>query len=366
LYIDEVVSITKLFFYLPGLGFLTSIVVELPSPIGLRFWWNFGSMLGILIVVQLLTGWLLTFYYVNRIELRFTRVWLLHIESWNGRLLHWIHINGASFIFFIVYLHALKGIHFQSWKTNKAVWLTGFIILVFLMGAAFLGYVLPFGQISLWGATVITNLLRVISVKLVIWIWGGYRVNSLTLNLFFTLHYLLPIVIMMIMFSHLWCLHYNGRTHMRVKRQFWPLYVWKDGLNVVLIVWLLWWTLIYTYMTADVENFIFANPAISPLHIKPEWYFLTYYAILRRIPNKLLGVIIFALRLFILALLVFNNSLFLNFYSPCWGGWTRLFVILNIILIMIGGAPVETPYLEVGQLFTVWYFLWFVFLLVFN
>jgi len=347
---------------LPGIRFLSGMVIELPSPLGLSVWWNLGSMLGILIVVQLLTGWLLTLYYVNRVDLSFIRVWLLHIESWNGRVLHWVHINGASFIFFFVYAHVLKGIHFQSWKTNKIVWLTGFVILVLLMGAAFLGYVLPFGQISLWGATVITNLLRVVRVKLVIWIWGGYSVNSLTLNLFFTLHYLLPFVIIVFVIGHLWCLHYNGRTHVSLKRHFWPLYIWKDLLNVVLIMMLLWWTIIFTYLTSDAENFLFANPTIRPLHIKPEWYFLTYYAILRRIPNKTLGVILFALRLFMLALIVFNNFLEISYYYPMWRVWTRLFVVFNLVLIIIGGAPVETPFLELGQLFSVLYFMWFSFL----
>jgi len=313
-------------------------------------------------LIQLLSGWFLTFYYVNSIEIRFNSVWLLHIESWNGRVLHWVHINIASFIFMFGYLHVLKGIYIQRWKTNKIVWLTGFFILVFLMGAAFLGYVLPFGQISLWGATVITNLLRVIRINLVIWIWGGYSVNSLTLNLFFTLHYLLPFVIIVLLVGHLWCLHYNGSTHVRVKTQFWPFYVWKDMLNVIIIIGLLWWVIVFTYLTADAENFILANPAIRPLHIKPEWYFLTYYAILRRIPNKPLGVIIFALRLFILAFIVLNTELSLRFYYPVWGLWVRLFVILNVVLILVGGAPVETPFLETGQVFTVIYFMWFLFL----
>jgi len=338
---------------------VTGIVIELPSPLGLRIWWNLGSMLGILIVFQLVSGWILTLYYVNRRELSFISVWLLHMESWNGRILHWIHINGASFIFLFAYLHILKGIHFQRWKTNKLVWLTGFVMFVLLIGAAFLGYVLPFGQISLWGATVITNLLRVVSVKLVIWIWGGYSVNSLTLNLFFTLHYLLPFVIIITMMGHLWCLHYNGRTHFSVKRQFWPAYVWKDLFNLLVIIGLLWWTIVYTYLTADAENFLFANPVIRPLHIKPEWYFLTYYAVLRSIPNKPLGVIMFALRLFMLAFIGFNTNLSNRFYLPIWRSWSSLFVIINVILMLIGGSPVETPYLEVGQFFRFLYFSWF-------
>lgn len=307
-----------------------------------------------------MTGWLLTFYYINSTELRFTRVWLLHLERWNGSLIHWVHINTASFIFFVVYLHFLKGLHFQRWKTNKSVWLRGFIILVMLIAAAFLGYVLPFGQIRLWGATVITNLLRVLRVKLVIWIWGGYSVNSLTLNLFFTLHYLLPLLILVMIMAHLWLLHYNGRTHLSIKYQFWPVYVWKDGLNLLIMGIIIWWTLLFTYLTADVENFMFANPSVSPLHIKPEWYFLTYYAILRSIPNKPLGVFIFAIRLFVFCGLLLRNSLEINYYLPLWRRWISLFVRINLVLLMVGGSPVETPYLELGQVFTLGYFLWFI------
>ena len=357
---EEIKIIVFLLKQLPIMRFISGIVVSLASPRGLSLWWNLGSLLGILIIAQILTGWLLTLYYINRLDLRFVSVWLLHLERWNGRVLHWVHINVASFIFFFVYLHVLKGIHFQRWKTNKIVWRSGFVILVLLIGAAFLGYVLPFGQMRLWGATVITNLLRVVRVSLVVWIWGGYRVNTLTLNLFFTLHYLLPFLILILVIRHLWLLHFGGSTHFSLKGQFWPVYMWKDRLNLILIMFILWWILVYSYITADVENFILANPSIRPLHIKPEWYFLTYYAILRSIPNKSLGVFLFALRLFMLMFIVLNSKFTLSFYYPSWRFWTSYFIILNFILMLVGGSPVETPFLELGQVFSLSYFFWFV------
>jgi len=175
----------KVWSSLPVVSMITGSLIFLRTPVAIRYWWNLGSLLGILMVIQIFTGWMLTFFYCNESTLRFDSVWSMHLESWNGRLLHLVHLNFASFIFLIAYFHLLKGLYFQRWKTNKRVWLSGLVILVLLMGISFLGYVLPFGQMSLWGATVITNLISVIRKRLVIWIWGGYSVNSMTLKFFF-------------------------------------------------------------------------------------------------------------------------------------------------------------------------------------
>jgi len=338
---------------------MSDLVMYLITPIGIRYWWNLGSLLGIIIVIQILTGWLLTLFYVRRWQLSFDSVWLIHLERWNGNLVHLIHLNFASFIFLVLYFHMLKGVYYQSWKTNKLVWVTGLILMVLIMAVAFLGYVLPTGQMSLWGATVITNLISVIRKKLVIWIWGGYSVNQMTLGFFYTLHYILPFVVLFVVIAHLIVLHIFGRTTFGLKTHFWPYFAVKDIMNVIVLLFFVWWTLKYSYYTSDPDNFIKANPSVSPLHIKPEWYFLQYYAILRSIPNKVVGVVFFALSLLIFGLLVLNKGLFSRYWFPVWRLRVSTFVRINLLLIMVGGKPVEYPFLELGQVLTFLYFVWF-------
>lgn len=343
---------------LPLVSSVRQIVIYLPTPIAISYWWNLGSLIGILIIIQIISGWILTLFYNNVWSLRFDSVWSIHLDSWNGRLIHWIHLNFSSFIFLILYLHLLKGLYFQRWKTNKLVWIRGFVLIVLIMGARFLGYVLPAGQISLWGATVITNLISVIRPKLVVWIWAGFSVNQITLGFFFTLHYTLPFVVLFLVVVHLIRLHTFGRTNFSLKGHFWPYFVNKDLLNLVVVLFFLWCRLKLTYYTSDPDNFIKANPSNSPLHIKPEWYFLQFYAILRRIPNKTLGVIIFAIRLVVYPLITLNRQKFSTYWFPIWRFNVRTFVTINLLLVIIGGKPVEYPFLEIGQILTVIYFIW--------
>lgn len=305
----------------------------------------------------------MTFFYINNRELSFRSLWQAHLDFEHAPFLHWIHINFASFIFLIIYLHLLKGLFYQSWKFNKLVWLRGILILILVIATAFLGYVLPWAQISLWAATVITNLLRVISVNLVIWVWGGYRVNRVTLSLFFTLHYLLPIILIILILGHLVLLHNSGRltnSASLIKIPFTPLYLFKDLLNLIMLLIFFNWTIINTYLTRDIENFALANPIRRPIHIQPEWYFLQYYAILRSIPNKVLGILFFTLRLFFFIFLTTNNFISNDTYLPSWGRWIRVFVGTNLLLILLGASPVEPPYLIIGQILTTIYFIWFI------
>jgi len=341
---------------------------RLPAPNSLRVWWNLGSFLGIMIVVQILRGWFLTLFYWNSREISFISIWEAHLDFNHASFLHWIHINFASFIFLIIYLHLLKGLFYQSWKINKLVWIRGVVILILVIATAFLGYVLPWAQISLWAATVITNLLSVISRNLVIWVWGGYSVNSVTLSLFFTLHYLLPIILIVLILIHLLLLHGSGRISSvtsSIKMSFSPLYLFKDALNLVFLSIFFCWVMTRTYYRSDVENFALANPIRRPIHIQPEWYFLQYYAILRRIPNKVLGIIFFVLRLIFFIFLTFNSFKRVEFYLPFWNNLIRVFLIVNILLILLGASPVEPPYLIMGQILTSIYFFWFFLLFIF-
>jgi len=334
------------------------MLTYLPSPVGISYWFNLGSLLGIIVMIQIISGWLLTLMYTNHSEISFDRIWLLHLERWNGRLIHLIHINFSSFIFIVIYLHVVKGLYVQRWKLNKVVWLSGFVLLVLIMAVSFFGYVLPFGQMSLWGATVITNLISVISTKLVIFVWGGYSVTSLTLKVFFTLHFILPHVILLILVGHLMCLHTKGSSHFTIKESFWPIFVIKDLLNMVAIIIIMWWCIKIRYYFADAENFLKANPMLSPIHIKPEWYFLQYYAVLRSIPNKTIGVILFALSLFILAMLRFREIMQNSAWRPWWRLRVSVFVVINILLVLCGNSPVQEPFLTASQILTFLYFVW--------
>jgi ubiquinol-cytochrome c reductase cytochrome b subunit len=337
------------------------MLIYLPRPVGLRYWFNLGSLLGIVVVIQIVSGWLITLIYTNHRDISFDRIWLLHLERWNGSLIHLIHINFSSFIFIIMYLHVVKGLYVQRWKFNKTVWLSGFVLFIIIMGISFVGYVLPFGQISLWGATVITNLISVISTKLVIFVWGGYSVTSLTLKVFFTLHFILPHVLLLILVGHLILLHTKGSSHFRTKESFWPIFVIKDLLNIVAIIIIMWWCIKIRYYFADAENFLKANPMLSPLHIKPEWYFLQYYAVLRSIPNKTVGVILFALRLVRLAMLRFRERMQNSVWSPWWSLRVSVFVVINILLVLCGNSPVQEPYFTASQILTLLYFMWVLF-----
>ena len=280
-----------------------------------------------------------------------------------GYLLRWFHLNGASFFFFVIYLHILRGLLFHSFRL-KNVWWRGTTIYLILIIIAFLGYVLPWGQISLWGATVITNLFRtipIIGTLFVTWLWGGFRVDQPTLRCFYSLHYLLPIVLILLIVVHIMLLHHTGSTSMTIdhsfinKIKFHPFFIYKDAINLGFLFLFFSIILIAPYYLGDRENFIPANPLASPVHIKPEWYFLWAYAILRSIPNKLGGVIalVIALRFFyLLSFFVFYTPPKIDTTSLTWARFCTVIILLT----WLGGNPVEYPYILLGQIITLNYF----------
>lgn len=345
-------------------------LVDLPAPINISVWWNFGSLLGLCLIIQILTGLFLAIHYTADVNIAFNRVNHICRDVNYGWLLRTLHANGASFFFICIYLHIGRGIYYNSYLFTPT-WLVGVIILFLVIGTAFIGYVLPWGQISFWGATVITNLLSAIpylGIDLVQWVWGGFAVDNATLTRFFTFHFILPFIVLAITIIHLLFLHQTGSNNPIGlnsnidKIPFHPYFSFKDIVGfIVIIMLLIILTLINPYLLGDPDNFIPANPLVTPIHIQPEWYFLFAYAILRSIPNKLGGVIALVLSIAILAILPFYHlSKFrgIQFY-PINQILFWSIVITVILLTWIGARPVEDPYIIVGQILTVVYFLYY-------
>nr|QNE85993.1 cytochrome b [Isoptena serricornis] len=346
-------------------------LVDLPAPVNISAWWNFGSLLGLCLGVQIVTGLFLAMHYTAHIDLAFTSVAHICRDVNYGWLLRTLHANGASFFFICLYLHTGRGMYYGSYMFMHT-WMVGVIILFLVMGTAFMGYVLPWGQMSFWGATVITNLLSAVpylGIDLVQWVWGGFAVDNATLTRFFTFHFVLPFIVAAAVMIHLLFLHQTGSNNpLGVnsdvdKIPFHPYFTFKDIVGfLVLIMILTLLTLLEPYMLGDPDNFTPANPLVTPVHIQPEWYFLFAYAILRSIPNKLGGVIALVLSIAILLILPFSNkSKFrgMQFYPINQIMFWSLLVIV-ILLTWIGARPVEDPYILVGQILTVLYFLYYI------
>lgn len=345
-------------------------LIDLPAPINISAWWNFGSLLGLCLIIQILTGLFLAIHYTADINLAFNRVNHICRDVNYGWLLRTLHANGASFFFICIYLHVGRGIYYGSYIFTPT-WIVGVIILFLVIGTAFIGYVLPWGQISFWGATVITNLLSAIpylGTDLVQWVWGGFAVDNATLTRFFTFHFILPFIVLAIVIIHLLFLHQTGSNNpIGVnsnidKIPFHPYFTFKDIVGfIIIIILLLILVLINPYLLGDPDNFIPANPLVTPIHIQPEWYFLFAYAILRSIPNKLGGVIALVISIAILIILPFYNiSKFQgNQFYPInqFIFWT--IVVIVILLTWIGARPVEDPYIIIGQLLTLAYFIYY-------
>nr|YP_003875519.1 cytochrome b [Ellipes minuta]ADD97007.1 cytochrome b oxidase [Ellipes minuta] len=346
-------------------------LIDLPAPINISMWWNFGSLLGLCLMIQILTGIFLAMHYAADVNLAFSSVIHICRDVNYGWLLRSIHANGASFFFICLYLHVGRGLYFGSYRYTHT-WLVGVLILFVVMGTAFLGYVLPWGQMSFWGATVITNLLSAIpylGTLLVQWIWGGFAVDNATLTRFFTLHFLLPFIIAALTIIHLFFLHQTGSNNplgvnsSTDKIPFHPYFSLKDSITFILMLFLLTaLSLVNPYLLGDPDNFTPANPLVTPVHIQPEWYFLFAYAILRSIPNKLGGVIALVLSIAILFIMPFYNSS--KFQSTQFYPvnqiilWTLMMTAL--LLTWIGARPVEDPYILTGQILTVIYFSLFI------
>jgi len=354
----------------PLLKIINGSLIDLPAPINLSIWWNFGSLLGLCLTIQILTGLFLAMHYTPHIDLAFASVSHITRDVNYGWLLRGLHANGGSWFFICLYLHAGRGIYYGSYIFIHT-WNIGVILIFLTMATAFLGYVLPWGQISFWGATVITNLLSAIpylGTELVQWLWGGFAVDNATLVRFFTFHFILPFTILALTIIHLLFLHETGSNNPlginsdRDKIPFHSYYTFKDVVGFVVLLFLLTILVMFSpQLLGDPENFIPANPLVTPVHIQPEWYFLFAYAILRSIPNKLGGVIALVLSIAILFILPFTHLG--KFRSTAFYPLRQIlfwnFVAFFFVLTWIGARPVEPPYVLIGQIFTVLYFRYF-------
>lgn len=354
----------------PVLKMINNALIDLPAPSNLSIWWNFGSLLGLCLGIQLVTGIFLAIHYTAHVALAFSSVIHISQDVNYGWLLRAFHANGASWFFICLYFHVGRGIYYASY-VNQHTWNIGVVLLFLTIGTAFLGYVLPWGQISFWGATVITNLLSAIPYVgkfLVEWVWGGFAVDNATLIRFFALHFLIPFVIAALTILHLLFLHETGSNNPlglnsdAEKVPFHSYYSFKDLVGFVVVLFLLSLLVLFApQMLTDPENFIPANPLVTPVHIQPEWYFLFAYAILRSIPNKLGGVIALVLSVGILFILPITHAG--KFRSTSFYPLSQIlfWIFLGIfrILTWIGACPVEAPYEQIGQVFTVSYFLYF-------
>nr|AUG59238.1 cytochrome b [Poecilia vivipara] len=358
----------------PLLKIANDALVDLPAPVNISAWWNFGSLLGLCLIAQILTGLFLAMHYTSDISMAFSSVAHICRDVNYGWLIRNMHANGASLFFVCIYLHIGRGLYYGSYL-YKETWNIGVILLLLVMMTAFVGYVLPWGQMSFWGATVITNLLSAVPYvgdTLVQWIWGGFSVDNATLTRFFTFHFLLPFIVAAATLVHLIFLHETGSNNPiglnsdADKISFHPYFSYKDLLGFIfLLTTLVALALFSPNLLGDPENFTPANPLVTPPHIKPEWYFLFAYAILRSIPNKLGGVLALLasiLVLMVIPLLHTSKQRSLTF-RPLTQLLFWLLVADVIILTWIGGMPVEHPFIIIGQIASFLYFFLFLFLI---
>lgn len=355
----------------PLIKVVNGALIDLPAPVNISIWWNYGSLLGLCLVIQTATGLFLAIHYTSRVDTAFVSVVHIIREVNYGWLIRTAHANGASIFFLFIYLHIGRGVYYGSYSIIET-WNIGVIIFLVTIATAFIGYVLPWGQIRFWGATVITNLFSAIpyvGTILVEWIWGGFAVDNPTLNRFFAFHFILPFVLIALAVVHILFLHQTGSNNPlgincdSDRIPFHKYYSIKDLLGFLIVIPLFLALLIFSpNLFTDPENFLIANPLTTPVHIQPEWYFLWVYAILRSIPNKLGGVVALALSLLILFTLPFTiirNKLRSAFYPIRQILFWRL-VRSWLILTWIGGRPVEDPYIIIGQVATVLYFAYYI------
>ena len=353
-------------------------LIDYPTPINLNYFYGFGSLAGIMLVIQILTGIFLAMHYTPHIELAFNSVEHIMRDVNNGWLMRYTHANGASFFFIVVYIHIFRGLYYGSYIIpREALWCSGVIIFILMMATAFMGYVLPWGQMSFWGATVITNLFSAIPIigkDIVDWLWGGFAVDNPTLNRFFSLHFTFPFLIIGAVLIHLILLHEVGSNNplgITLKTDnitFYPYFYTKDLFGLMILFLLFGIFIFYCPNTlGHPDNYIEANPMKTPLHIVPEWYFLPFYAILRSIPNKIGGVIAMFGSLIILLTIPFLNSseirstAFRPIFKVCY--W--LLVLSFFLLGWVGQCPVEYPYTEIGVISMIYYFFFFIIIIPF-
>jgi len=360
------------------LSFLSNHILSYPTPINLNYAWSFGSVAGVCLVIQIITGIFLAMHYVPHISLAFDSVEHIMRDVNYGWLIRYCHANGASVFFIVVYLHIFRGLYYGSYMHPRGwLWASGVLIFILMMATAFMGYVLPWGQMSFWGATVITNLFSAVPVYgglIVEWLWGGFSVDQATLNRFYSLHYLLPFIIAAVTMLHLCLLHkYGSNNPLGINTDitsvpFYPYFYVKDFFS--------FWVFLFGYlslvffapnMLGHPDNYIPANPMVTPAHIVPEWYFLPFYAILRSIPNKLGGVLAMfgAIAVWLLLPIINISSSRSNIFKPLTS-LNYWFIVSNFLILgWIGQQPVEYPFMEIGMFSTVLYFLLFLVIIPF-
>ena len=363
---------------LPIAGLVYSSFVVYPTPRNLNYWWTFGAVLSFMLGVQIITGIVLAMHYTPHVDFAFNSVEAIMRDVNYGWLLRYVHANGGSMFFFAAYIHMFRGMYYGSYKEPREVlWILGVILLLLMIATGFMGYVLPWGQMSYWAATVITNLFSAIPVvgeAIVTWLWGGFGVGNPTLNRFYSLHYLLPFVIAGVVVLHIWALHVVGQnnpTGIEPKTEqdtvaFTPYATAKDGFVLVAFCLLYAWLVFYTpdYLS-HADNYIPADYSVTPMHIVPEWYYLPFYAILRAIPNKLLGVAALGASIVILAFLPWLDTSRVRSgrYRPLFRQFFWVFVLVCIVLGWLGSKPPEGGYVLAARLLTVYYFAYFLIIL---
>ena len=365
---------------LPIFSFMNHELNEYPTPKNLSYWWNFGSLAGITLIIMIITGITLSMHYTAHVDHAFQSVERIMRDVNYGWLIRYIHMNGASFFFIVVYIHIFRGLYYGSYKTpRELLWILGVVILLLMMATAFMGYVLPWGQMSFWGATVITNLFSAIPLvgeSIVTWLWGGFSVDNATLNRFFSLHFLLPFMIVGVVVLHIVALHRFGSNNPlgidtkgpQDQLPFHPYYTIKDlfGLSVFLTI--------FSFMVffqpnflGHPDNYIPANPLVTPAHIVPEWYFLPFYAILRAVPDKLGGVLMMFGAIAVLFILPWldRSPIRSGGFRPIFKIFFWVFVIDCVALTYLGAQPAEGIYVILSRVATAYYFIHFLVLLPF-
>ena len=363
---------------LPILRLAHDSFIDYPTPKNLNYWWTFGGILTFCLVTQIITGIILAMHYTPHVDFAFNSVEHIMRNVNYGWLIRYIHANGASMFFLAVYIHIFRGLYYGSYKAPREVlWILGVIIYLLMMAAAFMGYVLPWGQMSLWGATVITNLfgaIPLIGENVAIWLWGGYSIDNPTLNRFFSLHYLIPFLIFGVVILHIWALHVPGNNNpvgISVKGKqdtvpFHPYYTVKDGFALTVFLILFSYFIFFApNVLGHADNYIEANPMVTPAHIVPEWYLLPFYAILRSVPDKLMGVIAMLSAIFILVALPWLDTSKVRsaVFRPLYKQFYWILVLDVLVLGYVGAMPAEGLYLLIARIGTAYYFAHFLIIL---
>ncbi|TYC55818.1 cytochrome b/b6 [Rhodobacterales bacterium] len=363
---------------LPVISLVRGSFVDFPTPKNLNYWWTFGGILFFILISQIITGIVLVMHYTPSTTAAFDSVEHIMRDVNFGWMLRYLHANGASMFFIAVYIHMFRGMYYGSYKAPREIsWILGVIIFLIMMGTGFMGYVLPWGQMSFWGATVITNLFSAIPLvgdAIRTWLWGGFAVDNPTLNRFFSLHYLLPFMIFGVVILHVWAFHTTGNnnpTGVQPKTKqdtvpFHPYYTIKDLFAIIMFMILFAWFVFYVpnYM-GHPDNYIEANPLVTPAHIVPEWYFLPFYAILRAVPDKLGGVVAMFGAIAILFVLPWldTSKVRSGTYRPLFKQFFWIFALVCVALGYLGAMPAEGTYVILARICTVYYFAHFLIIL---